>query len=544
MGLRGPGSKGRKAANQARSANTTRPRKQPWERKGLSRAARVIRFIESLPCTKGYGAGEPIRLLPFQRDWIEAVYAEGDDGLRLVRTALLSAARGNGKTVLIAGLCLAHLVGPEAEARGEVYSAAATRDQAALIFAELEAWIIRTEWLARRLNIRRFGKVIEDLETGSLYKALASDAPAAHGLAASFVACDELAQWKRRELYDVLLTSMGKRKEPLMAIISTQSPKPTNVLSELIDYGERVRSGEIDDPSFHGQLHAVPDEADPWDEDNWRLANPALGTFRSLEEMRQEAKRAQRMPTFEPAFRNLYLNQRVDAEPKAILPLEWEAAGGKVDPEALRGRPCWAGLDLSQTRDLTACVLYFAEDGGAVLAHFWLPKEGLSERQATDRVPYWSWADAGHLTLTPGAAINKGFIVAHLAQLAADYDLRGIAYDRWGIPELQRIMGEEGIELPLVEHGQGFRDMGPATSAFEAAMLDGRLNHGGNPVLRWQASNLVHEVDPAGSRKPAKNRAIDRIDGIVALIMAIGLHARQPKAPTYDFSRPLVLTAE
>ncbi|RME99588.1 MAG: terminase large subunit, partial [Alphaproteobacteria bacterium] len=263
-----------------------------------------------------------------------------------------------------------------------------------------------------------------------------------------------------------------------------------------------------------------------------------------LDEMRQEAKRARRMPAFEPAFRNLYLNQRVDAEPKAILPPEWEAAGGKVDAEALKGRPCWGGLDLSQTRDLTACVLYFPEDGGSVIANCWLPKDGLSEKQATDRVPYRAWAQAGHVTLTPGAAINKRFIAAHLAQIAADYEVRGIAYDRWGMPELQRIMQEEGIELHLMAHGQGFRDMGPATSAFEAAMLDKRLNHGGNPVLRWQASNLIYETDPAGNRKPAKNRAGDRIDAIVALIMAIGLHARQPAPPSYDFNRPMVLSAQ
>ena len=204
MGLRGIGSQRRK------STAPSRRKRHPWEKKGLTSARRVIAFLESLPCTKGFGAGEPVELLPFQKEWIEHVYAEAD-GMRTVRTAVLSAGRGNGKTVLIAGLCLCHLVGPEAEPRAEVYSAAATRDQAALIFAELEAWIIRVPWLKDRLNVKRFGKIIEDLETGSMYRALASDAPAAHGLAASFIACDELAQWKRRELYDVLVTSQGKR---------------------------------------------------------------------------------------------------------------------------------------------------------------------------------------------------------------------------------------------------------------------------------------------------------------------------------------------
>jgi len=539
MGQRGPGSIRGKAA---RAAPKRRRRKHPWERKGLSRAARVIAFLESLPCTKGYGAGAPLKLLPFQREWIEAVYAEGENGQRLVSTAVLSTGRGNGKTVMIAGLCLAHLVGPEVVPRAEVYSAAATREQAALIFDELEAWTVRVDWLQARLNVKRFGKIIEDMTTGSLYRALASDAPAAHGLSPSFVAADELAQWKRRELYEVLRTALGKRPETLFAIISTQSPNPSNVLSELLDYGERIRRGEVEDSTFYSQLHAVPDDADPWKEESWRLANPGLGVIRSLDELRQESTRAQRMPSFELAFRNLYLNQRVDSSPKAITPIEWEACGGTIDIEALKGRPCWAGLDLSATRDMTACVLYFGDDDGAVIAHFWLPKEGIGEKEQTDRVPYRTWIERGVVTATPGAAVNKRFIASHLAQIAATYDLRGIAYDRWGMPEVQRILADEGIELPLEPWGQGFKDMAPAVAAFEAAMLDGRLNHGGNPVLRWMASNLVFETDAAGNRKPSKNRAIDRIDGIVALVMAIGLHARQPGPVEYDFSRPMVLS--
>jgi len=536
MGQRGPGSQRSKKSPPKR-------RRHPWNRESLSRAERVIVFIESLPCTKGFGAGEPLRLLDFQKEWIEAVYAEDADGYRQVTTALLSAGRGNGKTVLIAGLCLAHLVGPEAVPRAEVYSAAATREQAALIFAELEAWILRVPWLKERLNVKRFGKVIEDLETGSLYRALASDAPAAHGLAPSFVAADELAVWKRRDLYEVLRTAMGKRPEALMAVISTQSAAATNILSELLDYGERVRTGEVDDPTFYSMLFAVLDDADPWDEANWPLANPGLGVIRSLPEMRQEAARAKRMPTFEPAFRNLYLNQRIDASPKAIRPEEWEACAGKVDADALAGRPCWGGLDLSATRDLTALVLFFPQDGGALLARFWIPRDGLAMKEAEDSVPYRAWISAGHVIATPGAAVNKRAVALGLAEIAQTYDLRGLAFDRWGMSELRRILSEEGITLPLQDWGQGYRDMGPAVSAFEALLADRQLNHGGNPVLRWQSRNLVFETDPAGARKPAKNRAVERIDGMVALIMACGLHARQPAPPTYDFSRPLAVWA-
>jgi phage terminase large subunit-like protein len=534
MGLRGPGAgRQRKAAEACQDDSTARP----WEALDLTRAGRVLVFLESLRVTKGFGAGELLRLLPFQREWIEAVYADGDDGQREVRTGLLSVARGNGKTVIVAGLTLAHLIGPESEPRGECYSAAATKEQASLIFAEMEAFIMAAPWMAARLNIKRFHKMIEDLESGSIYRALASDGPAAHGLAASFVACDELAQWKRRELFDVLRTSMGKRAAPLLIAIGTQSPKPENIMSELVDYSARVTSGEIEDRGFHGALYAIPDDVDAYDPDNWHLANPALGVFRSAAEMRSEADRARRMPTFEPAFMNLYCNRRVDSEPKAINPAEWEAAGGALDLEKLAGRPCYAGLDLSSTRDLSALVLYFPDDDGAVLPFFWCPKDNLAEREEVDRVPYRTWAKAGHIEPTPGKAIDKRAIAHRLAEIASLYDLRGVAYDRWGFADLAKIFDGEGVRLPLVEWGQGYASMAPAVDAFETALLSGSMRHGMHPVLRWNASNAVFETDPAGNRKPAKNRSIDRIDGLVALIMACGLAARHDaKAATYQGS--------
>jgi len=542
MGKRGPG-----AAKQRAAAKLAEPLKadlfnptppavgcKAWELPGLSRAERVIAFIESLPITKGFGAGSTVQLEPFQREWIEAIYRDGGDGQRQVRTGLLSVARGNGKTVICAGLALAHLVGPEAEPRGECYSAAATKEQSALIFAEMEATILATPWMAGRLNVKTFNKIIEDPITGSLYKALASDGRSVHGLASSFVVCDELAQWGSRELFDVLRTSLGKREQPLLLVIGTQSPRAENIMSELVDYAGRIETGEIEDASFHGKVYAVPDDADPFDPANWPLANPALGKFRSAREMQEEATRAQRMPTFEPPFRNLYLNQRVDAEPKAINPAEWEACGGEVDLAALAGRPCYGGLDLSSTRDLSALALYFPEDEGALVLHCWCPKDNMGEREETDRVPYRTWAKQGLIEPTPGKAIDKHFIAARLAELTNRFDVRGIAFDRWGMQDLKAILNREGIALPLVEWGQGFVSMGPAVDAFETAMLSGKLKHGLNPVLRWSAGNLVYEMDPAGLRKPSKNRSIDRIDPMAATIMAMGLSSRDEGPKVYS----------
>lgn len=521
MGARGPGAKRQRQV----AAQAVPDAIQPWEAEDLTRAERVITFIESLPITKGFGAGENIKLLPFQRDWIMAIYATDDNGKRRVRTGLMSVARGQGKTVLAAMLCLCHLCGPEAEQRGECYSAAATQGQASLIFAEMEAVILSTPWMAARLNVQRFHKRIEDEVTGSVYRALASDGAAIHGTASSFIVCDELAQWKKRELFDVLRTSMGKRAEPLMLAIGTQSPNPLNIMSELVDYAGRINSGEVEDASFHGAVYAVPDDADPYDPENWKLANPALGIFVSAEQIADEADRAQRMPTFEPAFLNLHCNMRVDAEPKAINPAEWDACGEAFDLEALRGQKCYAGLDLAAVRDLAALVLYFP-DSGAVLPYFWCPKAGIDRKEEIDRVPYRTWAKQGFIEATPGAAIDKRFIARRLAEIVAAYDLRAVAFDRYAIEDLKVILDGEGVKLPLEAWGQGYVSMGPAVNAFEALMLKGELRHAMHPVLRWNASNMIYDTDPAGLRKPNKSRSIDRIDGMAGLLMACGIAAR------------------
>ena len=208
---------------------------------------------------------------------------------------------------------------------------------------------------------------------------------------------------------------------------------------------------------------------------------------------------------------------------------DWLACSGSVDAASLFGRPCWAGLDLSATNDLTALALYFPEDGGAVLPFFWLPGDDIRGLEDTARVPYRAWAKENLIELTPGRTVDYRYIVRRLAQIAADYDLQGVAYDRWRIKNLQLILAEEGIELPLVEFGQGFKDMAPAVDALEAAVLGGKMRHGGNPILTWNCANCVIEADPAGNRKLSKKRSREKIDGVVALTMAIGLAGREKK---------------
>lgn len=560
MGLRGPGAKpvrrkvrGRPLKTGA-SSNYSDPMHadgageggepvRAWQAKGLARWQRVVVFIEGLKITSGIFAGQNFRLRPWQKKIIRRIYrTAGRPAMRLVRLALLTIARKNGKTELAAALALCHLAGPEAEPRGEVYSAATDRAQASRIFRELEAFIFADADLSARCNIQRFAKRIEVLAgpgSGSEYVALSSDATKAHGLSPSFVVADELAQWRGRELFDNLRTGVGARAEPLIVVISTKSADPLSVMSEQVDYGRQVMAGVIDDPTtfaaiFEVPLPETPEEAARQlvDEKLWKLANPALGDFRSLEEMRDAAAKARRIPAQENAFRNLYLNQAVEADDRPLPAVEWQACGAAVDPATLAGRPCWAGLDLSSTTDLTALVLYFPYDGGAVLPFFWVPGDRLDEREERDKVPYRTWHRLGLIEAPAGRAIDQNAIVRRLAEIVAIFDLRGLAYDRWRIEALLKLLADEGIELPTEPFGQGYADMGPAFSALETAMLNRALRHGGHPVLTWCASNTRITTDPSGARKVAKDRCREKVDGIVALVMAMGLHAKQaPEAP-------------
>lgn len=539
MGLRGPGAKPKAARTKAKST----PRRRPV-RTGEARYQRVARFIQSLPVTSGLLAGQRFKLAPWQHEILRAMYRTDADGRRIVRQVLITTPRKCGKTGLVACIALAHLCGPESEPRGQVYSAAADRGQAALIFAEMKAIVERMPKLDERIVVREWNKSMQDTVTGSTYQALSADAKNKHGFSASVWLYDELAQAPNRLLYDVLNTSTAARAEPLGIVISTQSSDPNSIMSELVDYGIQVRDGVLDDPHFLPIIYSAPEDADAWDEATWHACNPALQDgFKSIHEMRVAALQAQRIPAREPAFRLLHLNQRVAAESRFIPRAEWEACSGTVDAEALRGRPCWCGLDLGSTTDLTSLVMYFPEDAGAVMPYFWVPRDRLEEREHGDRVPYPLWHRQGYIEAPAGRAIDRTAIVRRLAEIASRFDVQGVAYDRWRLEDLKKLLGDEGIELPMFPWGQGFKDMGPAVDQLEAAILDRRIAHGGHPVLAWCASNAVVEIDPAGARKLDKAKSTERIDGLVALAMAIGLHGRAPKREAFEVPQSLLISA-
>lgn len=503
-----------------------------------ARVERIISFLEKLTVPSGVGEGKPLALRPFQRKFIEDVYGPcGKSGHRIVRRAILSEARKNGKSLLISALALAHLVGPEAVRNGEIYSAATEREQAALVF-RYAAQIVRAD-----PELESLIKVIDSTKTmvcyanGSSYKAISAEAGSKYGFNPTFVIYDELAQAKNRDLYDALDTSMGARLEPLMVIISTQSADPQHILSLLIDDG---LSGT--DPSTVCHLHAIPDDLDVFDERNWPLANPAIGDFRSLDEMRTAARRAKRMPSFEASFRNLYCNQRIDAKSPLIPRAEWD--GCKGDAQISPGEGVYFGLDLSGKTDLTALVGVTAGETDRVIAYFWKPQDLLADHERRDRVPYSLWARQGFIRTTPGKSIQYSFIAQELAEISRRHEIIGIAFDRYRIHDLLAAMDALGLEsyvehgdregksatpgggIRLVPWGQGYASMTQAVEALEGAVLDRRLVHGANPCLTWNVSNAMAVSDSAGNRKLDKAATRFRIDGAVALAMAEGLKSR------------------
>lgn len=477
--------------------------------------ARVAAWIEKhCHVPEGRDVGKPIRLRPFQRELIAGIYDSP------TRRAILSMGRKNSKTSTAALLLLVHLVGPAARRNSQLYSAAQSRDQAAILF-NLAAKIVRMSPTLRDVvTIRDSTKQLLCPELGTVYRALSADVSTAHGLSPAFVVHDELGQVRgpRSELYEALETAAGAQEAPLSIIISTQATSDADLLSVLID---DAKTGA--DELVKLWLHTAPPDLDPFSDEAIRAANPAYGDFLNAAEVRSQAESARRMPSLEAGYRNLVLNQRAAAAATFISPTIWGLNRASPDLEVFATEPVWVGLDLSARNDLTALVTVARDEAGNVHVRpeFFAPRDGLAQRAARDRAPYDQWSRDGHLTATPGATVDYGLVADRLAEIAADSPLQAIAFDRWRIDVLQAELARRGLELPLVAFGQGFKEMSPALDMLEAELLNGRILHGGHPVLTWCASNAVTTRDAAGNRKLDKMRATGRIDGLVALAMAL-----------------------
>lgn len=500
----------------------------------MSRAAAIIEFIETLcPVPEGAGVGQPMKLADFQRKFIVDVY----DNPAGTRRAFLTMARKNGKTGLIAALLLVHLVGPEAVRNSQIVSGAMSRDQAALVFNLAAKMVQLSPVLTDVVRIVPSGKRLIGLPMNVEFRALAADGKTAHGLSPALAILDEVGQVRgpSSDFVDAITTSQGAHLDPLLLVISTQAASDSDLLSVWLD--DAAKSA---DPRIVSQVHAAPAGCELMDEAAWKAANPALGIFRGRDDLAAQMKQAQRMPSMENSARNLLLNQRVSTDAPFVSVDVWKANG--AEPVPFDG-PVFAGLDLSARTDLTALVLVGQVDGvWQVFPHFWTPEQGLQDRARKDRQPYDVWVRQGYLHTTPGASVDYGHVAVDIAEILGGLDVHAIAYDRWRIDVLKRELEAIGLELPLVPWGQGFKDMSPALDVLEAELLNHRIAHGMHPVLTMCAANATTTKDPSGNRKLDKSRATGRIDGMVALAMALGA-SQTAEAPIPDpyTSRGLIL---
>ena len=487
----------------------------------LTRAERNIRWIETFcRVPEGRLVGQPVKLRDWQKDELRRIY----DNKHGTRRAILSFGRKNGKTALAAFLCLLHLCGPEARANSQLFSAAQSRDQAAILF-NLAAKIVRmSPDLSAVVIVRDTAKELYCGELGSKYKALSAEASTAYGLSPVFIVHDELGQVRgpRSELYEALETATAAQEAPLSVVISTQAPTDADLLSVLID---DALAGH--DPRVVCSLYTAPMDADPFSDEAIKSANPAFGDFQGADEVRAMAKDAERMPSREQEYRNLILNQRVEVNSPFISRGAWAECGGAV-LEDWDGLPVYGGLDLSAVSDLTALVLIAPHDGvWQCRPTFWLPEKGLAEKSRADRVPYDQWHKEGFLDTTPGPAIQYEWIAHRLREVFDRCDVQRLAFDRWGFqhlkPWLQRAGFTEDELERFVEFGQGFQSMSPALRDLEGVILNKSLAHEGHPVLTMCAANAVVQSDPAGNRKLVKHKSAGRIDGMIALAMAVSV---------------------
>ena len=490
------------------------------------KAQRVVRFIEALRHTKGEFHGQPFHLLPWQEKIIRDVFGtvrDDDPTMRQYTTAYIEIPKKNGKSELGAAIALNMLINDD-EWKAEVYSCASDRQQAAIVFDVAVDMVRQSPALMKRVKIIPSTRRMIYQPTGSIYQVLSSEVATKHGLNVSACIFDELHTQPTRALYDVMTQGSGDaRRQPLWFFLTTAGTDRNSICWEVHQKALDILEGRKNDPRFYPVLFGLPDEADWTSEENWYRANPSLDHTITIDKVRDAFHKAQETPADENQFRQLRLNQWVKQSVRWMPMDKWDECGGVVDPYALEGRACYAGLDLSSTSDLTALVLVFpptSEDEPYIaLPFFWLPEEMLSLRVRRDHVPYDQWAKRGFIQTTEGNVVHYGFIERFICELGERYNIREIAHDRWNATMMVQTLEDDGFTM--VPFGQGFKDMSPPTKELMRIVLEHKLCHGGHPVLRWNMDNAYVRTDPAGNLKLDKEKSTEKVDGAVALVMAL-----------------------
>ena len=488
------------------------------------KADRAVKFIEMLPHTKGEWEGRPFWLLPWQEQIIRDLFGiVKADGFRQFRTAYIEIPKKQGKSELAAAIAL-YLLYADHEPSAEVFSAAADRQQASIVFDVAKRMVEMTPGLQKRSKVMSATKRIVNYSNAGYYQVVSADVGGKHGYSISGLVFDEIHNQPNRKLWDVLTKGSGDaRRQALHVAITTAGTDRNSICFELHTKALDILSDRKVDPTFYPVVYSLPMDADWQDEKNWYKVNPSLGYTVPIERMREAYLQSQDNPAEENVFRTLRLCQWVGSTVQWIPDHIYDLGNQPIDKHALRRRDCYAGLDLSSSGDITALVLMFpprTDDEKYIMRpYFWVPEDTVPKRVQQTSVPYDNWVAQGYVQATPGNVIDYAYIQNTIGELSYKYHIREIAFDRWGSNMLVERLSEMG--LTVVPFGQGYKDMSPASRAFYEELMKGNIIHGGNPVMKWMCGNVVIEQDPAGNIKPTKAKSKDKIDGVVAAIMAL-----------------------
>lgn len=505
-----------------------------------TKADRAVTFIENLCHTKGKWAGKRFWLLPWQEQLIRDIFGiVKPDGYRQFRTAFVEICKKVGKSELAAAIAL-YLLYADNEPSAEVYGAAADRQQASIVFDVARQMVEMSPALLKRSKIMGATKRIVNYGNAGYYQVLSAEVGGKHGFSVSGLVFDEIHTQPNRQLYDVLTKgSSDARQNPLHFIITTAGTDRHSIAYELHIKAIDILEGKRVDPTFYPVVYGLKDDEDWEDEANWYKVNPSLGYTVDIERLRDAYREAKQNPADEITFRWLRMNQWVSSTTAWIPDQIYQRGNEEIDLKSLKGRECYGGLDLSSTGDITAFVLMFPprndEEKYILLPFFWVPEETIPQRVKANSVPYDVWERQGYLMSTEGNVIHYDFIEKFIEELGEKYHILEIAFDRWGATQM--VQDLEGMGFTVVPFGQGYSSMSTPTKEFYKILMEGNMVHGGHPVLRWMAGNVVIDMDPAGNIKVTKARSKEKIDGIVAAIMALDRCIRnqvQPQGSVYD----------
>lgn len=489
-----------------------------------SAADYAVAFIENLCHTKGTWAGKPFELIDWQEQIIRDLFGTlKPNGYRQFNTAYIEIPKKQGKSELAAAVALLLTCG-DGEERAEVYGCAADRQQAAIVFDVAADMVRMCPALSKRVKILASQKRLIYTPTNSFYQVLSAEAYSKHGFNIHGVVFDELHTQPNRKLFDVMTKGSGDaRMQPLYFLITTAGTDTHSICYETHQKAKDIIEGRKIDPTFYPVIYGA-DESDDWtDPKVWKKANPSLDITVGIDKVKAACDSAKQNPGEENAFRQLRLNQWVKQAVRWMPMEKWDNCAFAVDEDELEGRVCYGGLDLSSTTDITAFVLAFPplddEDKYIILPYFWIPEDNLTLRVNRDHVPYDVWERQGYLQTTEGNVVHYGFIEKFIEKLGERFNIREIAFDRWGA--VQMVQNLEGMGFTVVPFGQGFKDMSPPTKELMKLVLEQKIAHGGHPVLRWNMDNIYIRTDPAGNIKADKEKSTEKIDGAVATIMAL-----------------------